>query len=73
MGFKKYYVYKILSSPTPIDSYGINFIKVRGVSSSGDVSEDLLFSDEHILNNICIGYWGRRNDKLRKRVLGKRF
>jgi len=29
----------------PVDSYGINFIKVRGVSSSGDVSEDMLFSD----------------------------
>jgi len=41
----------------PVDSYGINFIKVRGVSSSGDVSEDMLFSDEHILNNVCIGYW----------------
>ena len=57
MGFKKYYVYEVLSIKSPRDTYGESFIKVRSVNDMGDESEDFLFSDEHNLENVGIGYW----------------
>lgn len=57
MGFKKYYVYEVLSSKSPKDTYGGSFIAVRSVNAMGDESEDFLFSDEHVLEDVEIGYW----------------
>jgi len=57
MGFKKYYVYEVLSTKSPRDTYGGSFIEVRSVNELGDEVEDFLFSDEHVLEDVGIGYW----------------
>ena len=57
MGFKKYYVTEILTKPSPPDTYKVCKIEVNSVNSDGDESNDYLFSDEHNLEEIEIGYW----------------
>lgn len=57
MGFKRYYVYEVLSSKSPLDTYRTSFIEVRSVNDMGDESEDFLFNDEHNLEDVGIGYW----------------
>ena len=57
MSFRKYYVYEVLSSPSPIDDHESSFMEVRSTNDTGEESEDFLFSDEHELEDVEIGYW----------------
>ena len=57
MGFKKYYVTKAISEPSLKDEYGHNCIKVESVSDFEDYAEDFLFSDDHNLEDVVVGYW----------------